>query len=319
MLAVPPSCRSRVDRSRTSVDLPDPFWPRIATVSPRSMVKLTPFSAATRRRLRRQPLRLPPSRRMNSLRRSWTSSAGTAAGSDGVAISTLDVCSAVWVIGLLLPVGEYGSGRARPRPSRAREREYGYSAEEHAGSHTSNRVGAKSNPVFRPPETLGSLARGPGRPARRQWGLRAFRLWGLSAFNGRRRGGGTSQALPGERRRGKTGAGRGARMGGPDTGVDGRPQVLRPARLVAAHDAAAHILRRVLLRRGTRVRRLVHPRLAGHRGVGHAAHAGPVQRDPRPVHRGPDVVAHLRDRRPDHARALHKGSAPRREASGAVP
>ena len=37
---------------------------------------------------------------------------------------------------------------------------------------------------FRPPETLGSFPRGPGRPARRQWGLRAFRLWGLFALTG---------------------------------------------------------------------------------------------------------------------------------------
>src|SRR5215204_6658606 len=109
------------------------------------MVKETPFSAGTRLRWRRQPWRLPPSRRMNSFRRSRTSSAGTAAGSDGEAISKLDVCSAVWIIGVLLEVGEYGDGRARPRSSRAHGREYGYSAEEHAESHPTSRVGAKSN------------------------------------------------------------------------------------------------------------------------------------------------------------------------------
>src|SRR4051812_45381368 len=82
---------------------------------------------------------------MNSFLRSRTSRAGTAARSDGEAISRLDVCSAVWIIGVLLEVGEYENGRARRIASRARGREYGYSAEEHAESHPTTRIGAKSN------------------------------------------------------------------------------------------------------------------------------------------------------------------------------
>ena len=39
---MPPSGRSSVESSRTSVDLPEPFWPRMATHSPRSIVKVTP-------------------------------------------------------------------------------------------------------------------------------------------------------------------------------------------------------------------------------------------------------------------------------------
>ncbi len=39
--ALPPSCRSSVESTRTSVDLPEPFWPRMATHSPRASVKLT--------------------------------------------------------------------------------------------------------------------------------------------------------------------------------------------------------------------------------------------------------------------------------------
>ena len=38
MRALPPSCSSSVESRRTSVDLPEPFWPRIATHSPRSIV-----------------------------------------------------------------------------------------------------------------------------------------------------------------------------------------------------------------------------------------------------------------------------------------
>ena len=74
--ALPPSLISSVDSSRTSVDLPEPFWPRMARHSPRCIVKLSPCSAATRRR--RPRTRAPPSRRMNSLRRLWTWTAGTA-------------------------------------------------------------------------------------------------------------------------------------------------------------------------------------------------------------------------------------------------
>src|SRR6476620_859577 len=121
---------------------------------------------------------------MNSFRRSRTSSAGTAAGSDPEAISRLDVCSAVWIIGVLLEVGEYENGRARRIPSRARGREYGYSAEEHAESHPTSWIGGKSNRVrhrsaFRPPTPLGSISRGPEGPRR---GNGASELSGSGAF-----------------------------------------------------------------------------------------------------------------------------------------
>ena len=40
--ALPPSLIKSVDSSRTSVDLPDPFWPRMARHSPRCIVKVSP-------------------------------------------------------------------------------------------------------------------------------------------------------------------------------------------------------------------------------------------------------------------------------------
>ena len=126
-----------------------------------------------------------------------------------------------------------------------------------------------------------------------------------------------------ERRRGttwRTGAARragGARVGDRDPGADGRPEVLRPVRPLAAHDAAGERVRRVGLRRGARLRRLLDPRLAGDLRVGHAADARPDERDPRPVHRGADALAHLRDPRPAHRRGYDatrgsSRSAPRR-------
>src|SRR5436190_9559178 len=72
--AVPPSFSSSVESSRTSVELPEPFCPRIATHSPRSIANETPSSAGTRLRLRRRPDRVA-SRRKNSLRRLSTSTA----------------------------------------------------------------------------------------------------------------------------------------------------------------------------------------------------------------------------------------------------
>src|SRR5438067_2480691 len=75
MLAVPPSGMSSVDRSRTRVDLPEPFWPRIATHSPRTIVKVTPVSAGQARRRVSRPRRLL--RRRNVLARFVTSTAGT--------------------------------------------------------------------------------------------------------------------------------------------------------------------------------------------------------------------------------------------------
>jgi hypothetical protein len=68
IFAVPPSGSSSVDKSRTNVDFPEPFWPRIATHSPRSIVNVTPSSAATRLRRLRPRVRVA-SRRKNSLRK----------------------------------------------------------------------------------------------------------------------------------------------------------------------------------------------------------------------------------------------------------
>jgi hypothetical protein len=49
MRAYPPSGSKSVESRRTSVDFPEPFWPRMATVSPFSIVNETP-SRATRKR-----------------------------------------------------------------------------------------------------------------------------------------------------------------------------------------------------------------------------------------------------------------------------
>ena len=108
-------------------------------------------------------------------------------------------------------------------------------------------------------------------------------------------------------------------MGGRDARLDGRPQVLRPARHLAAHDAAAAGVRRGRVRGRPRLRRLLDPRLAGDLRVGHAADARSELGDPRPGHRGADALAGLRDRRPDHAGGLLARSAPGREARRGVP
>ncbi len=108
-------------------------------------------------------------------------------------------------------------------------------------------------------------------------------------------------------------------MGGAHAGAAGRPEVLRPARVVAAHDAAADRVRRVGLRRRTRLRRLVDPRLAGDLRVGHAAHAAGRDRDPRPVHGRADAVARLRDPRPGDPRAVRPRPAPRRPPRRGAP
>src|SRR3954468_25076034 len=63
--AWPCSCSSSVASTRTSVDLPEPFWPSTATHSPRATVSET-RSSASRVRLRRE----------NDLTRSTTSTAG---------------------------------------------------------------------------------------------------------------------------------------------------------------------------------------------------------------------------------------------------
>ena len=150
------------------------------------------------------------------------------------------------------------------------------------------------------------------RRARRQWGLRTFESWGF--FRGPKGGAGVGdrdQALPRGRGRPRVGAG--------DARRDGRPEVLRPARHVAAHDAARPRVRRVRVRRGARVRRLVDPRLAGDLGVGHAAHAAGRDGRPRSRRRGADALARLRDRRPAHARAVRARPARRGAARRGVP
>src|SRR5438876_12337429 len=90
--------------------------------------------------------------------------------------------------------------------------------------------------------------------------------WGF--FDGPRRRGGADvrdrdQALPREWRGDGAGGARGARMGAGDARVDGRPEVLRPARNLAARVAADPGARRVRVRGRPRLRRLLDPRLAG--------------------------------------------------------
>src|SRR3954462_444468 len=70
-----------------------------------------------------------------------------------------------------------------------------------------------------------------------------------------------TEALPRRRRR----AASDVRVVAGDPGGDGRPEVLRPARHVAARLAADRLVRRVGVRRGSRLRRIVDPRLAGDR------------------------------------------------------
>src|ERR1700688_4932270 len=79
--AEPPSSISNVDNRRTSVDLPDPFWPRMATHSPRAIVKLTSFNAGMRRR-RRENRPASLARRRKTLVRCSTSTAGTSRRTD---------------------------------------------------------------------------------------------------------------------------------------------------------------------------------------------------------------------------------------------
>ena len=130
---------------------------------------------------------------------------------------------------------------------------------------------------------------------------------------------GRDEALPGERPGDRPGRARGARVGTRDDRPDGRPEVLRPARDVAAHDAADPRVRRVRVRRRPRLRRFVDSRLAGDLGVGHAADAGRRFGDPRSVHRGADAVADLRDRRSDHQAAVREGPTPHRAEGRGVP
>src|SRR6266545_4964633 len=86
------------------------------------------------------------------------------------------------------------------------------------------------------------------------------------------------------------GRARGAHVGAGDARRNGRPEVLRPARHVAARLAADQRLRRVGVRGRARLRRLVHPRLAGDLRERHAADARRVERDPRPRDGGADPL-----------------------------
>src|SRR4051812_36917934 len=66
---------SSVERRRTSVDFPEPFWPRMATHSPRAIVNVTSASAGHGFLRAKRPAFL--SLRLNVLRKSLTSTAGT--------------------------------------------------------------------------------------------------------------------------------------------------------------------------------------------------------------------------------------------------
>ena len=102
-------------------------------------------------------------------------------------------------------------------------------------------------------------------------------------------------------------------------GRDGRPQVHRPARHLAAHDPAACSARRRRLRVRARLRRLLDPRLPGDPRVGHAADAGPDDRVHRPLLHASDAVADLLGRRPGARRALRARPAVRRAEGRAAP
>ena len=275
--------------------MPEPFWPRMATHSPRAISKLIPRSASTRSRRRRRPERRPSLRR-NSLRKFWTSTAGTCC-------SRLD---------------SKGHGNGAPtcvlRPC-ARKPE---SAEaQHRGAQGTHSSGAAQG--LRPSALAPRVGSGARRRRRapRQWGLGTLVSPGaffVGPTRRRRHVRAGDEALHRERGEGSSRRTRGDRVGRADAGAARRPEVLRPARALAAHDAAAERIRRVRVRRGPRLRRLVDPRLAGHLGVGHAAHARSGERDPRPVHRGADALADLRDRRPGHPRAVRARPARRGQA-----
>ena len=68
------------------------------------------------------------------------------------------------------------------------------------------------------------------------------------------------------------------------------------------------------LRGGPRLRRLVDPRLGGDQRLRHAGDAGPDHGGDGSVHEGPDAVAHLQHRRPDHQGSLQPRPAQHRAA-----
>ena len=70
--------------------------------------------------------------------------------------------------------------------------------------------------------------------------------------------------------------------------------------------------RRKHLRGGPRLRRLHHPRLAGHQRVGHARHARPGDGVPRPVLQGHDADHDLQHPGSAHQGRLHPRSPQRR-------
>ena len=99
---------------------------------------------------------------------------------------------------------------------------------------------------------------------------------------------------------------------------DGRPQVHGlHGTLAALHHSPRRADRRGL-RRGARLRRLVHPRMGLHRGERHAGHPRPGDRGDGSLHEGSDALPHLQHLRPDHQGGLLPRPALHRPEGGAV-
>ena len=102
-------------------------------------------------------------------------------------------------------------------------------------------------------------------------------------------------------------------------GRDGRPQVRRHARELAALFLPHRCLERRNVQGGPRLRRVVDPRLDGHPRVRHARDAGPGIGPPRPVLLASHGQRHRERRRPGHGPGLLERPAPRGAQGGSVP
>ena len=100
---------------------------------------------------------------------------------------------------------------------------------------------------------------------------------------------------------------------------DGRRPLLRPARCHAALHRPGVVVRPVGLRRRTRLRRLLDPRLPGDPRVRHAAVPGPDDGLHRPVPHRQDAGRQLLHPRPDHRRGLLPRPAQHRPQGDGVP